>query len=60
MGDKFVNMLDGDFAFVLYDTKTKKYLAARDPIGVCPLYIGWRKDGAVCFSSELKVRFLQL
>ena len=30
------------------------YLAARDPIGVTSLYIGWRRDGSVCFASEMK------
>ncbi|GAM20643.1 hypothetical protein SAMD00019534_038180 [Acytostelium subglobosum LB1] len=53
-GDSFIDKLSGDFAFVLYDTKTKSYLAARDPIGVVPMYIGWGKDGAVWFSSEMK------
>eukprot|EP01132_Coremiostelium_polycephalum_P008624 gene8624-10614_t len=53
-GDDFVDTLSGDFAFVLYDSKTKSYLAARDPIGVVPMYIGWHKDGSVWFSSEMK------
>ncbi|EGG22449.1 asparagine synthetase [Cavenderia fasciculata] len=53
-GDNFVDSLSGDFAFVLYDTKTKSYLAARDPIGVVPLYIGWGKDGSTWFASEMK------
>jgi asparagine synthase (glutamine-hydrolysing) len=47
-------MLSGDFAFVLYDSKSKAFLAARDPIGVCPLYIGWGRDGSVWFASEMK------
>lgn len=38
-------MLDGVFAFVLYDTRDKTYVAARDAIGVNPLYIGWGSDG---------------
>ena len=38
-------MLDGVFAFVLYDTRNKTYMAARDAIGVNPLYIGWGGDG---------------
>jgi len=53
-GDDFINQLSGDFAFVVYDSKSKSYLAARDPIGVVPLYIGWAKDGSVWFSSEMK------
>ena len=38
-------MLDGVFAFVLYDTRNRTYMAARDAIGVNPLYIGWGGDG---------------
>jgi hypothetical protein len=38
-------MLDGVFAFVLYDTRDRTYVAARDAIGVNPLYIGWGSDG---------------
>jgi asparagine synthase (glutamine-hydrolysing) len=46
--------LDGVFAFVLYDAEKDIWMAGRDPIGVNPLYMGWAKDGAVCFASELK------
>ncbi|EGC36481.1 asparagine synthetase [Dictyostelium purpureum] len=53
-GDDFVHLLNGDFAFVVYDSKANTFLAARDPIGVVPLYIGWSKDGAVWFASEMK------
>ncbi len=28
------------FAFVLYDSVSDVYVAARDPIGIIPLYIG--------------------
>jgi len=31
-------MLDGEFAFILYDRKESKIFAARDPYGVRPLY----------------------
>ncbi|GJN31150.1 hypothetical protein PR202_gb19512 [Eleusine coracana subsp. coracana] len=55
-GENFVDMLDGGvFAFVLYDTRSRTYMAARDDaIGVNPLYIGWGADGSVWFSSEMK------
>eukprot|EP01121_Diplochlamys_sp_Union-15-3_P008822 TRINITY_DN2364_c0_g1_i3.p1 TRINITY_DN2364_c0_g1~~TRINITY_DN2364_c0_g1_i3.p1 ORF type:complete len:281 (+),score=46.83 TRINITY_DN2364_c0_g1_i3:82-924(+) len=52
LGDDFVDKLSGDFAFVVSDGQN--FLAARDPIGVCPLYIGRSADGSVWFSSELK------
>eukprot|EP01111_Echinosteliopsis_oligospora_P011012 TRINITY_DN3531_c0_g1_i2.p1 TRINITY_DN3531_c0_g1~~TRINITY_DN3531_c0_g1_i2.p1 ORF type:complete len:555 (+),score=168.61 TRINITY_DN3531_c0_g1_i2:79-1743(+) len=54
MGEECVKHLRGDFAFVILDTKTGHYMAARDPIGVVPLYIGYGEDGAVWFSSECK------
>ncbi|RWS12148.1 hypothetical protein B4U79_07546, partial [Dinothrombium tinctorium] len=53
-GDDCVDKLDGDFAFVIYDAVNNAYLAARDPIGVCPLYIGWGRDGSIWFASEMK------
>eukprot|EP01113_Clastostelium_recurvatum_P034329 TRINITY_DN4644_c0_g1_i1.p1 TRINITY_DN4644_c0_g1~~TRINITY_DN4644_c0_g1_i1.p1 ORF type:complete len:568 (+),score=116.96 TRINITY_DN4644_c0_g1_i1:30-1706(+) len=53
-GDECVKFLKGDFAFVLYDSKTGHFLAARDPIGVVPLYMGRHSDGSVWFASECK------
>jgi asparagine synthase (glutamine-hydrolysing) len=53
-GSGFVDMLDGIFAFILYDSQTGSYLAARDPIGVCSMYIGWHHDGSTWFASEMK------
>ncbi|KAL4740336.1 hypothetical protein BDV11DRAFT_185635 [Aspergillus similis] len=48
--------LDGMFAWVLYDKKEDRVVAARDPIGICSFYIGWssKTPGAVYFASELK------
>ena len=46
-------MLDGVFAFVLYD-KTKNVIhVARDPFGVRPLYCGYSLD-MLGFGSEMK------
>ena len=53
-GLDFVSKLDGMFAFVLYDRKAGSFIAGRDHMGIIPLYIGWRADGGVMFSSELK------
>jgi asparagine synthetase B (glutamine-hydrolysing) len=44
-GEEFVDMLDGMFSFVLLDTRDKSFMAARDAIGICPLYMGWGLDG---------------
>ena len=46
--------LSGIFAFALYDIERDRFLIARDPIGVIPLYIGYDADGKVYVASELK------
>lgn len=45
---------DGMFSFVLLDTRDGSFMAARDPIGVTPLYIGHGRDGSVWFASEVR------
>ncbi|MCI7808492.1 asparagine synthase B [bacterium] len=47
-------MLDAEFACILYDGKNKKFIAARDPIGIRPLYYGYDKSGVIVFASEPK------
>lgn len=53
-GEDFVNMLDGMFSFVLVDTRDNSFIAARDAIGITPLYTGWGLDGSIWFASEMK------
>lgn len=53
-GEEFVNTLDGMFSFVLLDTRDNSFIAARDAIGITPLYIGWGLDGSTWFASEMK------
>ncbi|MBR1629408.1 MAG: asparagine synthase B [Lachnospiraceae bacterium] len=53
-GTEMFRMLDGEFALILYDVKANSYIAARDPIGIRPLYYGKRGDGAYVFASEPK------
>ena len=53
-GAAFLEDLNGIFAFALYDEAEHRYLVARDPIGVIPLYIGYDEDGTVYVASELK------
>jgi asparagine synthase (glutamine-hydrolysing) len=53
-GPDFVGDLDGVFAFVLADKDTGDVVAARDPIGVVPLYWGHGSDGSLWFASEMK------
>ena len=48
------NLLDGEFAFILYDGNKQKTYIARDPYGVRPLFFGRSEFGDYVFSSELK------
>lgn len=53
-GTSFLNDLNGIFAFILYDEARNRYLIARDPIGVMPLYTGRDEHGNFFVASELK------
>lgn len=46
--------LDAEFALILYDAKKDTLIAARDPIGIRPLYYGELSDGGMAFASEPK------
>ncbi len=46
--------LDAEFALIIYDGGKKSYIAARDPIGIRPLFYGYDQDGAIIFASEAK------
>lgn len=52
---KLVDCLDAEFALVIYDSDTGKTIAARDPIGIRPLFYGYSKEsGKIAFASEIK------
>ncbi len=51
---ELVRSLNGIFAFVLWDRVRGRYLIARDPIGVIPLYWGRDAMGRMLVASELK------
>lgn len=53
-GTDMFRMLDAEFVCVIYDAGTDEYIAARDPIGIRPLYYGYDRDGMIAFSSEPK------
>ncbi len=53
-GPEFVNLLNGIFAFVLYDKQRNTYMIARDHIGIVPLYMGWDDDNNLFIASEMK------
>ena len=44
--------LDAEFALILYDGESGRLIAARDPIGIRPLYYGYFDDGCIAFASE--------
>lgn len=49
------NNLDGEFAFIIYDKKNNKIIAARDNVGTRPLFIGFDENiKKIAFASELK------
>ncbi len=53
-GTDMFQMLDAEYALILYDHKSDSLIAARDPIGIRPLFYGFDADGKVLFSSEAK------
>ena len=53
-GTDMFGMIDAEFACIIYDGKAREFIAARDPIGIRPLYYGYDKEGAVIFASEAK------
>ncbi len=53
-GADFLEDISGIFAFALYDEAEDRYIIARDPIGVIPLYIGYDDDGTLYVASEMK------
>ncbi|CRG95321.1 asparagine synthetase, putative [Plasmodium gallinaceum] len=52
--EKMPSMLYGIFSGVISDKKNNTFFAFRDPIGVCPLYMGYASDGSIWFASEFK------
>jgi asparagine synthase (glutamine-hydrolysing) len=52
-GTDFLNLLNGQFAFALYDRRLRRLLMARDHFGICPLHYAVFGDTLV-FASEIK------
>jgi asparagine synthase (glutamine-hydrolysing) len=52
-GDKFVEELNGQFAFALWDRGRSRLILARDRAGILPLYYTHTPDGLI-FGSEVK------
>jgi len=60
-GSKFIQQLQGCFAFAHYNFEQKELLLARDPMGIKPLWYTKGEDNSIAFSSEVKglLPFLQ-
>lgn len=53
-GTDMFAMLDAEFACIIYDGDAGEFIAARDPIGIRPLYYGYDREGTILFASEAK------
>ena len=53
-GTDMFRMLDAEFAMILYDGASGQLIAARDPIGIRPLYYGYLPSEEIIFASEPK------
>lgn len=53
-GPDMFGMLDAEFALVIYDSEADEFIAARDPIGIRPLYYAQDAEGKMVFASEPK------
>ena len=52
--DMFRHM-DSEFALILYDSRKDRLIAARDPIGIRPLFYGYSKSShKIAFASEMQ------
>ncbi|RWO22797.1 asparagine synthase (glutamine-hydrolyzing) [Mesorhizobium sp.] len=53
MGEDCLSLLNGDFAFAIWDNRRRRMVLARDRMGVRPLFYT-NKDGVLYFASEIK------
>ncbi|RWP43944.1 MAG: asparagine synthase (glutamine-hydrolyzing) [Mesorhizobium sp.] len=53
MGEDCLSLLNGDFAFAIWDNRRRRMVLARDRMGVRPLFYA-SKDGVLYFASEIK------
>lgn len=53
-GTDMFAMLDAEYALIIYDCEKNCLIAARDPIGIRPLFYGYDENGGIMFASEAK------
>ncbi len=51
LGDRFVDELNGQFAFAIWDRPKRRLLLVRDRVGMLPLFYAQTRDELV-FASE--------
>lgn len=54
-GERALQRIEGQFAFLFYDTQRNELMAARDRWGICPLFITELEHGNILLTSEYKV-----
>ncbi|MFN8282859.1 MAG: asparagine synthase (glutamine-hydrolyzing) [Chitinophagales bacterium] len=54
IGTKSFELLNGMFAFIIYDIQEQKVIICRDRIGIKPLFY-YFNDGQLAFASEIKM-----
>src|SRR5258706_14738070 len=52
-GMEFIHRLNGEFAFIIWDGRARRLVAARDRCGVKPLFY-WETEKEILISSEVK------
>ena len=57
-GTRCLDLLNGQFAFAIWDTIKKKLFLARDRMGICPLHYTIQND-FFYFASEVKSLFME-
>ncbi|MDD4124347.1 MAG: asparagine synthase B [Eubacteriales bacterium] len=53
-GTDMFRMLDAEYALIIDDPENNCVIAARDPIGIRPLFYGYLNDGGMAYASEAK------
>lgn len=55
-GRECVTRFNGQFAFAIWDSRARRVILARDPVGIRPLYYTLH-EGTLLFASEIKALF---
>ncbi|WP_147804878.1 asparagine synthase B [Alkalicoccus halolimnae] len=57
-GASSVRRMDGMFGYVIVDNENETFMAARDTLGIKPLYYGKDQAGNMVFASEVKTLYV--